>query len=57
MGVMLQSKLSSPYMPEFSVYHAANEYYKKRLSLNSIFLAFETEMLVKFSLLYATTKV
>ena len=54
---MLQSKPSSPYMPEFSVYHAANEYYKKRLSLNSIFLAFETEMLVKFSLLYATTKV
>ena len=40
-------------MPPFSDYHAAYEYYKKRLSLNLIFLAFETEMLVKFSLLYA----
>ena len=29
----------------------------KRLSLNSIFLAFVTEMLVKFSLLYAPAKV
>ena len=45
-------------MPKFSGYHAAHEYYKhKRLSLNLIFLEFETEMLVKFSLVYATTKV
>ena len=30
---------------------------KIKFNLYSIFLTFETEMLVKFSLLYATTKV
>ena len=34
-------------MPDFSGYHSAKEYYK------TIFLAVETEMLVKLSLLYS----
>ena len=53
---LLESKLSLP-MPDFSGYHATWILWNKILSLNTIFIAFETEMLRKFSLLYATTKV
>ena len=44
-------------MSEFSGYHAAYDYMKLKIKFNSIFLAFENELLVKFGLLYATTKV
>ena len=56
---LLESKMSLS-MPEFSGYPATwMNVMKQKIKFNlySIFLTFETEMLVKFSLLYATTKV
>ena len=46
---LLESKMSSSYAKSFLKIMLQMNIMKQKMKLNSIFLAFETEMLVKFS--------